>query len=264
MDAESARLTTDLGQGPPAQALLRELLASSVVLAEDWEGLAGQTRMELQGCSDTAAILPLLVRHSLLTEYQAARVYAGDAFGLVLGNYRVLDRIVRGRHGASFSWASTCGCAGRWPSRCLPLSPDLDSPFLSRFLGEMRAVAQLQHPNIVSAIDDGRIPGRGPDEPPLHYCVMEYVPGRDLEEAVLADGPHASGSRVRPGLPGGYRSSRGPAKHGLVHRDVKPSNVRVTPDGLAKLLDFGLVLRGHSRMTEPGTVLGTLDYLAPD
>src|ERR1700692_3241924 len=98
LPAESASLTTDLGLAS-TQTLLRNMLASSIMQAEDWEGLTSQTRSELQNCKDTAAILPVLVRHSVLTEYEAARVEAGDTFGLVLGNYRVLDHIGEGGMG---------------------------------------------------------------------------------------------------------------------------------------------------------------------
>lgn len=260
--SELARPTTDLGQGPPAHSLLRHLLGSSVILAEDWDGLASQTRSEMENCSDTGVLLPLLARHGLLTDYQAARVCAGDVFGLVLGNYRVVDRIGAGGMGVVFL-GEHLRLRRRVAIKVLAVSPDLDSRLLRRFRGEMRAVAQLHHPHIVSAIDDGETPGRGPDEPPLHYFVMEYVPGQNLEETVAVRGP------LSPDEACGviYQAASALAeahKHGLIHRDVKPSNIRLTPDGLAKLLDFGLVLRGHSRLTEPGTVLGTLDYLAPE
>ena len=257
-----ARPTTDLGHGPPAQALLRDLLGSSIILAEDWEGLPGRVRSEVQSCSDRDTVLPLLVRHSLLTEYMAARVYAGDLFGLVLGNYRVLDRIGAGGMGVVFL-GEHLRLRRRVAIKVLALPPDLDARLLQRFLGEMRAVAQLHHPNIVCALDDGKTPDRGPGEPPLLYFVMEYVPGQDLEQAVETLGPLAPDKAC--GLVYQAASALAEAhRHGLIHRDVKPSNIRVTPDGLAKLLDFGLVLRGHSRLTEPGTVLGTLDYLAPE
>src|SRR5262249_17376153 len=138
--------------------------------------------------------------------------------------------------------------------------PDDDRPG-GRFLAEMRAVAQLQHPHIVSAIDDGEAPGAGAGSPPVYYFVMEYVPGKDLDELVLDEGSlHCEKAcglayQIASALAAAHRRD-------LVHRDVKPSNVRVTPDGLAKLLDFGLVRDGRHRLTTPGTVLGTADYLA--
>src|SRR5207253_11063190 len=105
--------------------------------------------------------------------------------------------------------------------------------------------------------------GSGPDEPPLHYFVMEYVPGQDLEEAVRANGRFAPDEAC--GLVYQVASALAEAhKHDLVHRDIKPSNIRVTPDGQAKLLDFGLVRHFHNRLTEQGAVLGTLDYISPE
>src|SRR5205085_1327089 len=110
--------------------------------------------------------------------------------GLVLGNYRVLDRIGSGGMGVVFK-GEHLRMRRLVAIKVLPLTPDLDDRLLRRFLFEMRAVAHLQHPHIVSAMDDGEAAAPGPDVPPLHYFVMEYVPGRDLQEAVEANGPLA-------------------------------------------------------------------------
>jgi response regulator RpfG family c-di-GMP phosphodiesterase len=260
--ARERGLTISDTQGQSAQIILRELLCSSLVLTEDWERLPARTRDELANSSDTKMILSSLVEHSLLTAYQADRVEAGTIYGLILGNYRVLDRLGAGGMGVVFK-GEHLRMRRLVAIKVLTKSPGLNPGLLERFLSEMRAVAQLQHPNIVTAIDDGETLGLNADAPPLHYFVMEYVPGQDLEELVVAQGPHASDKaccliyQVASALAEAH-------KHNLVHRDIKPSNIRVTPDGQAKLLDFGLVRQSHNRMTEPGTVLGTLDYLAPE
>ncbi len=249
------------GRSTPTQ-FLRELLSSSLILAEDWETLPTNTQDELLNCQAPEHVLPLLVQHNLLTEYQAARIEAGKTFGLVLGNYRVLNRIGAGGMGVVFK-GEHLRMRRLVAIKVLPLSGDRDARLLRRFIREMRAVAQLRHPNIVSALDDGEVPGCGADEPSLHYFVMEYVPGQDLEEFIPANGAldpsHACGLAYQ--VASALREAHG---QGLVHRDIKPSNIHVTPDGDAKLLDFGLVLHSENRMTEPGTVLGTFDYLAPE
>src|ERR1022692_1570764 len=84
------------------QPLLDDLLTSSIVLTEDFEKLAAQTQDEIRQCSETQKLLPLLVQHGLLTEYQANRVEAGTTYGLILGNYRVLDRLGAGGMGVVF------------------------------------------------------------------------------------------------------------------------------------------------------------------
>ncbi len=250
------------GADAPSEGLLRDLLASSLILVEDWERLPAQTRHDLMGCTAPEQALQALVRHGLLTDYQAGRLEAGTASGLILGSYRVLDRLGAGGMGVVFK-AEHLRLRRPVAVKVLPLSADPDPRLLQRFFAEMRAVAQLQHPNIVGAIDAGEATGPDPAAPPLHYFVMEYVPGQDLEEAVRQRGPLPAAEAC--GLAYQVASALAEAhRHDLVHRDLKPSNVRVTPDGQAKLLDFGLVRRFSNRLTEPGTVLGTLDYLAPE
>ena len=92
---------------------------------------------------------------------------------------------------------------------------------------------------------------------------MEYVPGKDLDELVRKNGSLPPDQAC--GLIYQVASALAEAhRHDLVHRDIKPSNIRVTPDGQAKLLVFGLVCHFQNRITEPGCLLGTLDYLAPE
>jgi response regulator RpfG family c-di-GMP phosphodiesterase len=147
--------------------------------------------------------------------------------------------------------------------KVLPMSQDQEPRLLLRFYSEIRAISQLQHPNIVTAMDAGELPNPDPDGSSLHYLVMEYVKGQDLEALVEKNGPLT----VAQACDLACQVARGLAQahdHKLVHRDIKPSNVLVTAEGQAKLLDFGLARQFTNRMTEPGTVLGSIDYMSPE
>ena len=133
-----------------------------------------------------------------------------------------------------------------------------DDDFVERFKREARAVAQLQHPNIVTVIDRGEEDGR-------QYIVFEYIDGENLKELVVRKGR----LRVRDALEIALEIARGLAfahEHGLVHRDVKPQNVLLNGDGRAKVTDFGIArsLDVEHGMTQTGTILGTSNYIAPE
>jgi len=242
--------------------VLRELLAASIVLVEDWEALSNQHREEIEECTSTLALVEALVSHSLLTRYQADRVEAGKTFGLVLNNYRVLERLGAGAMGVVFK-AENVRLRRPVALKVLALGHEGDPRLLLRFFAEIRAIAQMQHPNIAAAMDAGETHFDDPNHPTLHYLVMEYVPGQDLEEYVQEHGPLPTPKacdvihQVASALSEAHR-------HGLIHRDIKPSNIRLTPEGQAKLLDFGLARRFGHRLTDPGTLLGTIEYIAPE
>ncbi len=246
--------------GAKVRGLLKELLESSLVLQEDWDALVPEQRQNLVQYCEDEALLSRLADVGLLTEYQANRIEAGTHFGLILGNYRVLERLGAGGMGVVFR-AEHIRMRRQVAIKVLPFGPEHDPRLLRRFMTEIRAIAQLQHPNIVGAIDAGETSDRSGTV--LHFFVMEYVPGQDLEEYVRAQGPlpPAKACDLMHQVASALAEAH---KHNLVHRDIKPSNIQITPEGQAKLLDFGLARRLRSGTTEPGTLLGTLDYMAPE
>lgn len=247
---------------PPAPKALDEILYNSIILTEDWQALPDTVIAEVNRQTDTKKLLDQLVELNLLTRYQAARIGAGKLFGLRLGNYRVLERMASGGMATVYK-AEHIRMRRLVAIKVLRVSREQQPRILSRFFAEMRAVAQLQHPNIVSAIDAGQIESPDPDAPVIHYLVMEYVGGEDLDSYVNARGPVPPAQACD--LIGQIASALDEAhKHHLIHRDIKPSNIMVSPDGQAKLLDFGLVHHFRNRLTEPHTTLGTVDYLAPE
>ena len=127
----------------------------------------------------------------------------------------------------------------------------------ARFLREAQAAASLQHPNVVSIYDLGEVDGH-------LYIAMEYVPGADLETIVRdKDAPLTLQQKldvvidVLTGLSFAH-------KRGIVHRDIKPANIRISEDGRAKIMDFGVAHLASSKLTSTGASLGTPSYMAPE
>ena len=196
-------------------------------------------------------LLDRLVDNHLLTRFQAEKVREGGEGELVLGHYRLLDVIGRGGMGTVYR-AEHLHLRRQVAVKVMARTAETNPRLLHRFYGEARAVAKLQHPNIVGCLDAGRHtpPGAGPRD----YYVMELIPGADLQATVAASGPLPPGRacdlfrQIAEALAEAHR-------FGLVHRDIKPGNILITPDWRAKLLDFGLALRPQNRMTEPGLLL---------
>jgi response regulator RpfG family c-di-GMP phosphodiesterase len=247
--------------GPSPSVLLRRLLAAGVVPAEDFDALAGAKRSALDR-ADGDDLLAALVAAGLLTEFQADRTRVGRVHGLVLGNYRLLDRIGVGGMGVVYR-AEHRQLRTAAAVKALHPTADLSARTLARFFVEARALGRLKHPNIVTAIDAGEEPARGADHPAVPYFVMELIAGLDLERTVArAPLPVGFACHVAHQIADALIESH---RLGLIHRDLKPSNVMVTPDGQAKLLDFGLARSaGEDRLTRTGAQLGTIGYMAPE
>ncbi len=128
---------------------------------------------------------------------------------------------------------------------------------IERFRREALAVAKLSHPNIVSVIDAGEDHGHP-------YIVFEYIDGETLKDRIERIGPLPLDETAAYGIEIG-RGLAAAHGRGLVHRDVKPQNVLIDPDGRAKVTDFGIArnVEAHG-LTATGRVLGTTDYVSPE
>ncbi len=246
----------------PARLLLKEMIDSRVILLEEWHSLHEASQRQILETSTSEELLPRLAEAHLLTEYQAVRILAGGMTHLVLGNYRILDRIGSGGMGVVYRGEHVLM---RRPVaiKVLQTPPEQGEILLKRFFTEMRVLARVQHPNIVGALDAGMRRAGEHETQNLHYLVMEYVVGTNLEQMVEKSPLSVSHAcELIYQMAGALDETH---RHGLIHRDIKPSNILETPDGVGKLLDFGLALHfGRRRWTNPGTLLGTLSYMAPE
>ena len=247
-----------------AGAVLRQLLFQGVIPADAWGALPGAERERVLVADGLPALAEALVARRLLTPYQAGRVRAGVVNGLVLGNFRVLERVGSGGMGVVFRAEHQTFRTPAAIKALLHVDEVKNRRSIERFFVEVRAVAGLKHPNIVAAIDAGVEPQAGPDGQSVPYFVMEYLTGRNADDLVSQDGPLGVARacqfahQVADALTEAHR-------HGLVHRDIKPSNIMLTADGAAKLLDFGVArLPSESRLTQDGARLGTVGYMAPE
>ena len=197
-----------------------------------------------------------LVEIGLLNLWQAKQLLDGRT-KFNLGPYLIIDSIGQGGMGQVFK--AQLGPAGRVVAvKVLPRHKSTPEA-IANFAREIHALASLDHPKLVAALDDG-------EDGNVHYLVTEYVPGADLRKLVRQNGPLSVAaaasiiSQVAEGLE--YAHAQG-----IVHRDIAPGNVLVSPDGQAKLSDLGLAgsLDG-SPEDDPrhGKIVGTADFLSPD
>jgi predicted Ser/Thr protein kinase len=132
-----------------------------------------------------------------------------------------------------------------------------DDTFVTRFRREAQAAAALNHPNVVSVFDTG-------DDGQAHYIVMEYVPGQTLADVLKREGPldPDRAARIAEDVATALQAAH---ERGLVHRDVKPGNVMIDPEGRTKVMDFGIArAAANDTLTQTGAVLGTAAYLSPE
>ena len=174
---------------------------------------------------------------------------------LLGGRYQVLDRI--GTGGMATVYRGLDEVLGRTVAIKTMLPQYANDPsFAARFKQEAQAAAALQSPYIVSVYDWGK-------DADTYYIVMEYLRGTDLKSGIRKHGAldckkvAQIGSQIAQALSVAH-------KHDIIHRDIKPQNIMVQPDGNIKVMDFGIARAKNSHLTQDNSVLGTAHYVSPE
>ena len=222
-----------------------------------------------ENAGDVVRFTSWLVGNKHLTEYQAQLLARGHADGFFLGDYKILDRLGKGRMAGVYKAQHKLGQVVA--IKVLPPSKAREPVMLSRFQRESKLALRLKHPNVVRAFQVGRTPE-------LHYLVMEYLEGETLEDvlAVRKKMPPAEAVRLAFQALEGLQHIH---EQGLVHRDLKPANLMLVPSpgagttlrATVKILDIGLgrimdegMENADPGLTGEGVLLGTPDYMAPE
>ncbi len=206
----------------------------------------------------------ILIEKGYLTPEQAIQVAKAQtqtqnaaAQKLAIPGYEILGKIGQGAMGAVYK--------GRQVSMDRVVAIKIltgqyanDRSFIERFHREARAVAKLNHENIISGIDVGEAGG-------IHYFVMEFVDGVPVHSIMRREGRLAERRCLEIALQVAKALSHA-HRHGIVHRDVKPENIMITADKVAKLCDLGLAkqMKGDAGATMDGLSLGTPNYISPE
>ena len=177
--------------------------------------------------------------------------------GKLLGNrYEIIEKI--GSGGMATVYKAKCLVLKRFVAvKVLRDEFTTDEEFIKRFNIEAQAVASLTHPNIVSVYDVGH-------EGNLYYIVMELVKGKTLKEIIVEDG--ALGWKWSVKIAMQIASALETAhRNNIIHRDIKPHNIIITEDGVAKVTDFGIAKAvSNSTITAFGTTIGSVHYFSPE
>ena len=177
--------------------------------------------------------------------------------GRLLGNrYEIIEQI--GNGGMATVYKAKCHVLNRYVAvKILKEEYTTDDEFVKRFNTEAQSAASLTHPNIVSVYDVG-------SEGDLHYIVMELVKGKTLKEIINEDGALSWKWSVNVAIQ--IASALETAhKNNIIHRDIKPYNIIITEDGIAKVTDFGIAKAvSNSTITAFGSTMGSVHYFSPE
>ena len=229
------------------------------------EHIAEAQRLQEQSAArgENLCLADALIRIGVITAVQredAERKILRQNSGLEqLGNYKLLKKLGEGAMGCVFL-AEDVIMRRRVALKVLQQTHSGDQRFIARFKREVRALAALSHPNIVTAYAVGEELGR-------NYFAMEYCEGSPLDGLLQRRG-HLPVDEALEIIAQAARGLQHAHEHGLLHRDIKPANIFVRNDGVVKILDLGLSKNltetDSSFNTQTGMILGTPHYIAPE
>ncbi len=250
------------GRGPNPLSMAVATVDEFLTALEKSKLLAGEQLVQAQNLAgstvDAKTFARALARENLVSRWQASTLLdLGPRAKLRMGKYKLISPLGKGGMGKVFL-AEHVTMNRRVALKIVPRSIDKDPVSLDRFFAEARAIASLDHPNIVQAYSVD-------NELDRYFIVMEYVDGQDLQRVVEAGGPlefDRAASYIRQAAEGLVHAHA----RNLVHCDIKPSNLLVNNRDVLKILDLGLARlnRGDEPRGDSETVLGTVDYMSPE
>ncbi len=203
----------------------------------------------------------ILLEKGWLTAHQVQKVYEEQGKRGVhsqVAGYKIVQKIGQGAMGAVFK-AQQISMDRTVALKILAPHYAQNERFVERFFREARAVAKLNHPNIIQGIDVGVSNG-------VHYFAMEYIDGPTVGQLLKRGGALDEKRSINVVLQIAQALDHA-HRLGLVHRDIKPENIMLTRAGVAKLCDLGLAKlssKGDSNRTDPGASMGTPNYISPE
>ena len=209
---------------------------------------------------DPVLVCKELEEAGLVTRWQCEKILQGKSKGFFLGNHKILGHLGSGGM-SSVYLAEHVVMKHKRAIKVLPKSKLGNNSYLERFQREAKAIASLNHPNIVRMFDID-------NDKDTHYMVMEHVDGPDLQTLVRKHGPLPF-AVAADYIAQSARGLHNAHEAGLIHRDVKPANILINKKGVVKVLDLGLALFSEESdasltMEYNDKVLGTADYLPPE
>jgi eukaryotic-like serine/threonine-protein kinase len=212
------------------------------------------------------SIADLLIEHNFITPNQARRIRGqlDERRSNQIPGYQLIGMIGKGAMAKVYK-ARQVSLDRTVAIKVLPKRMSENPEFVSRFYAEGRAAARLSHSNIVQAIDVGSTPDG------FHYFVMEFIEGKTLYD-LMTPPPHGDGRTFSEAEALDITIQMAEAlahahERGLIHRDVKPKNIILTPQGVAKLTDLGLAREVNDKAaaeSEAGKAYGTPYYISPE
>jgi serine/threonine protein kinase len=239
---------------------LKTVLRSGVLDREELRTVLRDLPPEQRQDADSVA--DHLVQGGKLSRFQAGKLLQGMAVGLVLGPFHVLAPLGKGGMGTVYLARDSRSNMLVALKVLPPKRAREEKRLLARFRREMEMGQRVAHPHLAYTYEVGVCQG-------VYYIALEYIPGKTLYRLVNEEGPLRVPRAAR--LFAEVTSALDHAHNqGLIHRDMKPSNIMITPHDHAKLLDLGLALvQGEAEVNReviggPGYVVGTMDYVAPE
>jgi eukaryotic-like serine/threonine-protein kinase len=248
-----------------AETFVKIVLQSQLIDLEGMNELLDSYKKSGIKTDDPLALGQEFVKSGKLTSWQVEKLLQGKHKGFILGKYHLLSLLGKGGM-SSVYLAEHRLMHRRCAIKVLPAKRVHDSSYLGRFHREAQAVASMDHQNIVRAYDVDHVTEGSTD---IHFLVMEYVQGNDLQEVVLKNGLldfTSAADYIRQSADGLAHAHQ----TGMVHRDIKPANLLLDKTNVVKILDMGLARffeesdEKSLTVTHDEKVLGTADYLSPE